>query len=444
MAWFLMILLFTVSVTTVSAQPQAAAEPALAKALGEHLSYDSGFRQKLRTGTYRQTQQASPEEGARLFPQLIERLGELSDQQPTFMLVHAIDANGHLRAWLLGKDGLVASGQTSAAFKGLGSLLDNLGVNARTSTRAPRRRNAPPPVPVEDVSTPETRRQALEFAAGTLLPQGIASALAERNGRLLVLPVRDTGTAPFAALPLAGAVLNDRFSVVVLPDVTLALGNERTLHVRRLRFNTTVLVADPDLSRDAEFEWGPIPETRTETLAVAEQFGIDKARILSGDKASRDAVIGAIAGYGKADIVYLASHGLANSTNPMDGSFIALTGGHLYGRDLRGSRFDAWAGHHPLVVLSACQTGLGKTFDGGTFGVARAWFAAGAAQVVASLWNVDDQATAYLMEQFAEKLYFGATPEEAMQMAQRRAAAEYPDDPGAWASFSVYGAPATR
>jgi len=52
--------------------------------------------------------------------------------------------------------------------------------------------------------------------------------------------------------------------------------------------------------------------------------------------------------------------------------------------------------HHPLVVLSACQTGLGKVFDGGSYGVARGWLSAGAGQVVASLWRVSDEATKIL------------------------------------------------
>ena len=41
--------------------------------------------------------------------------------------------------------------------------------------------------------------------------------------------------------------------------------------------------------------------------------------------------------------------------------------------------------NEPLVVMSACQTGLGKVFEGGTFGLARAWCHAGSSQIVTSL-----------------------------------------------------------
>ena len=65
-----------------------------------------------------------------------------------------------------------------------------------------------------------------------------------------------------------------------------------------------------------------------------------------------------------------------------------------------------------LVVLSACQTGLGKEIKGeGLVGLTRGFMYAGAARVVVSLWNVNDKATADLMTKFYEKmLKQGAAP----------------------------------
>ncbi len=79
--------------------------------------------------------------------------------------------------------------------------------------------------------------------------------------------------------------------------------------------------------------------------------------------------------------------------------------------DLRGTE---------LVVLSACETGLGKLENGqGVLGLQRAFQAAGARAVVASLWKVDDAATTVLMEQFYANLWTKKMPKlEALRQAQ--------------------------
>jgi CHAT domain-containing protein len=88
-----------------------------------------------------------------------------------------------------------------------------------------------------------------------------------------------------------------------------------------------------------------------------------------------------------------------------------LTAEAIAGLDLAGLN---------LVVLSACETGLGLVGGGeGVFGLARAFHLAGAHNVVASLWKVDDQATAAFMALFYNKLWRqGRPPLEALREAQ--------------------------
>src|SRR5262249_249302 len=95
-------------------------------------------------------------------------------------------------------------------------------------------------------------------------------------------------------------------------------------------------------------------------------------------------------------IIYLATHGLSDEVNPLDGSKLWLSDGNWPARKV--SCLSLTGG--PLVVLRACRTGLGKTFDVGTIGMSRAWFYAGASAVVMSLWRVDDNATRALMTRF--------------------------------------------
>ncbi len=88
-----------------------------------------------------------------------------------------------------------------------------------------------------------------------------------------------------------------------------------------------------------------------------------------------------------------------------------LTAEEVQALDLRGTE---------LVVLSACETGLGELEHGqGVMGLQRTFQAAGARAVVASLWRVDDAATTVLMEQFYTNLWDKKLPKlEALRQAQ--------------------------
>ena len=87
-----------------------------------------------------------------------------------------------------------------------------------------------------------------------------------------------------------------------------------------------------------------------------------------------------------------------------------LTAKEIAGLDLRGL---------DLVVLSACQTGLGEITGDGVFGLQRGFKKAGAQSLLISLWKVDDQATQMLMTQFYANLIKGQSKYEALREAQR-------------------------
>ena len=122
-------------------------------------------------------------------------------------------------------------------------------------------------------------------------------------------------------------------------------------------------------------------------------------------------------------IIHFATHGLLNSEHPeLSGMVFSLVdakgkpqNGFLRLHEIYNLRLPA-----ELVVLSACQTGLGKDVKGeGLIGLTRGFMYAGAKRVVASLWQVDDSATAELMQQFyAKMLRDGLRPAAALREAQ--------------------------
>ena len=114
---------------------------------------------------------------------------------------------------------------------------------------------------------------------------------------------------------------------------------------------------------------------------------------------------------------------------PQDG-FLRLT-------DISRLRLNA-----DLAVLSGCDTGRGRSVDGeGVIGLTRSFVIAGARRVVASLWEVDDLATAEFMKRFyREMLERHRPPSAALAIAQRQmAASERWSAPYFWAGFVIQG-----
>ena len=96
-----------------------------------------------------------------------------------------------------------------------------------------------------------------------------------------------------------------------------------------------------------------------------------------------------------------------------------------------------------LVTLSACRTGLGKLVNGeGVLGLTRAFLYAGTRSVLASLWNVNDTATAQLMTAFYRNLKRGLSKDEALRQAKLELLhGKQPSwrHPYFWASFVLIG-----
>jgi CHAT domain-containing protein len=89
-----------------------------------------------------------------------------------------------------------------------------------------------------------------------------------------------------------------------------------------------------------------------------------------------------------------------------------------------------------LVVLSACETGLGKVEGSeGVFGLQRGFKLAGVEQLIVSLWKVPDHETMELMNLFYTDLTITKDPVISFAKAQKQMRNNYPDNPEKWAGF---------
>ena len=164
---------------------------------------------------------------------------------------------------------------------------------------------------------------------------------------------------------------------------------------------------------------------------------------LSDFDANRDTVM--TANLNQYRILHFATHGVLNGQRP------ELSGLVLSMVDRKGGLRDGFLGLHEiynlrlnadLVVLSGCQTALGKDIRGeGLIGLTRGFMYAGASRVIASLWGVDDRATAELMERFyREMLSKQMSPAAALRAAQTELRAQTGwQAPYYWAAFTLEG-----
>jgi CHAT domain-containing protein len=144
-------------------------------------------------------------------------------------------------------------------------------------------------------------------------------------------------------------------------------------------------------------------------------------------------------------ILHFATHGIINSERPeLSGIVLSLF-------DSEGRSQDGFVRLHEiynlrlaadLVVLSACSTGLGKDVRGeGMIGLTKGFMSAGASGVIASLWKVDDDATAELMKNFYEGMFQkGLRPATALREAQLAMSKQKRwQSPYYWAGFVIQG-----
>jgi len=173
--------------------------------------------------------------------------------------------------------------------------------------------------------------------------------------------------------------------------------------------------------QSAEGGWPRLLFTRMEADAIIKAARSGRIKEALGFEANK--ALATSAELSSFKIVHFATHGIINSVYPeLSGIVLSLV-------DESGSPQDGFLRLHEiyslkltaeLAVLSACQTGLGKEMHGeGLVGLTRGFMYAGVPRVVASLWNVKDEATAELMKRFYTAMFReGKTASAALQAAQ--------------------------
>ncbi|MCH9648962.1 MAG: CHAT domain-containing protein [Deltaproteobacteria bacterium] len=291
-----------------------------------------------------------------------------------------------------------------------------------------------------DVASRSLDHSAAEDLAGLLrLPTLLGSR------RLAVIADGALHLVPFAALPVESmegggrsVPLVSRVEIVSLPSASV-LALDRRLHGARPPRPTVAILADPTFGP----EYAQLPGSRREAEAIAQAMQPAQSHLILGAEANREALEDPhLRDY---DILHFATHGVIDTENPAFSGLVLsqvdakgrAVQGFLRLHDVFGLNLDS-----ELVVLSGCRTALGPEVRGeGLIGLARGFMYAGSRRVVASLWQVEDQATAALMTSFYRAMgQEGASAATALAAAQRELAeGRRFRDPYYWAGFVLVG-----
>ena len=308
------------------------------------------------------------------------------------------------------------------------------------------------PIPRTDLEDKVARLWAFDSPDGDKAAQELFDLLIRpwlpavpAGERIVLIPDKILHRVPFSALRNGGKRLVETRPLAFAPSATLYVNGLERQSSRPPGGSRGLVVGEPaiDHNIDGNQTLVSLPAAKQEAQHLADWT---KARLLVGEDADKATFLAAAP---QAEWIQFSGHAVIDPVNTLLSKLVlapgkngdndngALTAREIYSQKLRGTR---------LVVLAACDTGNEYVPGGeGVTSLARAFLAAGVPTVVASLWSVDDEATARLFEAFHGNYQKTGDPVIALRDAQLKmlhSSNKKDRSPWAWAAFEVIGASA--
>jgi CHAT domain-containing protein/tetratricopeptide (TPR) repeat protein len=261
--------------------------------------------------------------------------------------------------------------------------------------------------------------------ARTLLPRNLKYDSAQP---LIIVPTGVLYRVPFAALPVPGSGKRLAESVIpiVAPSLTtfvLASRHEPTIGERSV---LAVGVSDAAPAEDLP----RLTHAETEAAFVSSLYA--RRQPLTGRLASKPAVLDAMTTH---SVIHFAGHARLDPLFPDRSRLVLGEGDSLTPPEIAALKLQPGT----VAVLGACETALGRTFNGeGAMSLVRAFLAAGSSAVVAALWDVRDDEATRLLRSLHTRLAAGADLAASLAASQRELIAAG-SPPSAWSGFTVVG-----
>ena len=273
---------------------------------------------------------------------------------------------------------------------------------------------------------------------------------------IIVIPHRSIHKLPIAALvDENGKFLVEKYSLLVEPSASAMVLFRRRSAKRPEKLagyalgrvgavvddgsgktrgdENNIVIRGDFLPEEFRNGFSPLPGTREEINRIEKTMKKNNipVEIFIEKKFTRDSVKNSI---NDAGIVHFATHGFLSTKSKGRKSGLLTADSLVYVIDIFN-----WNLNSDMVVLSACKTGLGDLTRGDDMiSLSRAFMQAGADNIMASLWSVQDEATRDLMVEFYDNLIKGQTKADALRNAQLKLIKKDPD-PYLWAPFVLSG-----
>src|SRR5581483_3036987 len=239
-----------------------------------------------------------------------------------------------------------------------------------------------------------------------------AERLIPNNSRVVIIPSGSLYELNFETLLAPGNQLHYWIEDVIVTNASSLLLLEKAASKKAVAEKNILLIGDA-VSPNPEYT--ALPQAASEIDQVKKYFPAEKAQVYQRQTATAKAYVEGTPG--KFSFIHFVAHGVASRESPLD-SAVILSGDEnsykLYAREIVKIPL-----HANLVTISSCQGAAGRTYAGeGLVGLSWAFLRAGAHQVIAALWEVNDASTPQFMDRFYAGISAGGDPAVALRAAK--------------------------
>ena len=286
---------------------------------------------------------------------------------------------------------------------------------------------------IEDLKDPVESQNPSGARLSQILLDPIGK-LARPGSHVVIVPDGALHSLNFATLPAPsdpGKYWIEDVTLSVAPSLGIVLNSRPA---KKPRQASLLAIGDPESPGE---EFPRLPNARKEVDTIAALFSNSNRTVYEG--ADSQPSIYRRAEPARFSFIHFAAHATANRASPLDSALILSREGNVYAltaREIMKVPLDA-----SVVTLSSCRSAGARAYSGeGLVGLTWAFLQAGARNVIAGLWDVDDQSTARLMSRMYGDLTRGVPPDDALRAAQLSLLhAGYPSKkPYYWGPFQLY------